>query len=70
MLFHSKVTKLLFLAKRARLDILTVVSFLCTYVQMATKQDDDELKRVLEYLKGMQECILVLCKQTCSDIQA
>ena len=31
--FHSTVAKLLFMAKRARPDLLTVVSFLCTRVQ-------------------------------------
>jgi hypothetical protein len=70
MLFHFKVAKVLFLAKRARPDILKVVSFLCKCIQVTTKQDDDKLKRVLGYLKGMQEHVLVLCKHTCSDIQA
>ena len=31
--FHLKVAKLLFLSKQARLDILTIVSFLCMRVQ-------------------------------------
>jgi hypothetical protein len=35
-LFHSKTAKLLYLAKRARPDILTIVSFLCTRVLVAT----------------------------------
>jgi hypothetical protein len=55
MTFHSRVAKLLFLAKRARLDILTVVSFLCTQTQGTTKKDDRKLSRLLGYLKGMQE---------------
>jgi hypothetical protein len=37
--FHSKTSKLLYLAKRARPDILTAVTFLCTRVQAATEED-------------------------------
>jgi hypothetical protein len=36
---HTKTAKLLYLAKRARPDILTAVSFLCTRVQCATIED-------------------------------
>jgi hypothetical protein len=54
--------KLLFLAKQAQPDILTIVSFLCT--QGAMQEDRDKLNRVLGYLKGMQEHLLVLKKQT------
>jgi hypothetical protein len=43
--------KLLYLAKRARPDILTVVMFLCMRVQNATVQDRSKLDRVLGYLK-------------------
>jgi hypothetical protein len=61
--FHSKVAKLLFLAKRARPDILAVVSFFCTWIQEATKEDESKLSRVLEYLKHTQEHVLVLHRQ-------
>jgi len=37
--YHSKVAKALYLAKRARPDILTAVAFLSTRVQYATEQD-------------------------------
>ena len=37
--FHSTVAKLLFISKRARPDIQTAVSFLCTRV---TRPDDDD----------------------------
>jgi hypothetical protein len=50
--FHTKTAKLLYLAKRARPDILTVVSFLCTRVQSATEEDAMKLARVLGYVKG------------------
>ncbi len=52
--FHSVVAKLLYVAKRARPDILTVVIFLCTRVQGATTEDEEKLLRVLGYLK--QSC--------------
>jgi hypothetical protein len=50
---HSTVAKLLYLAKRARPDVLTVVIFLCTRVQDATVEDERKLIRVLGYLKNM-----------------
>jgi hypothetical protein len=45
--FHSTVAKLLYLAKRARPDILTVVMYLCTREQHATMEDERKLGRVL-----------------------
>lgn len=53
-LFHSKVAKLPYLAKRARPDLLTVVSFLCTRVQVATEEDYQKMDRVLGYLKVLK----------------
>jgi hypothetical protein len=58
--FHSTVAKLLYLAKRARPDILTVVTYLCTRVQHATVEDERKLGRVLGYLKGTVERTLLL----------
>jgi hypothetical protein len=58
--FHSTTAKLLYLAKRARPDILTVVIFLCTRVQDATVQDRDKLDRVLGYLQWTEDYVLVL----------
>jgi hypothetical protein len=49
--FHTMVAKLLYLAKRARPDILTAVSFLCTKVTKPTKEDQQKLMRVMGYLK-------------------
>jgi hypothetical protein len=54
-LFHTKVAKLLYLSKRARPDLLTIVSFLCTRVTRATKEDAGKLSRVLGYLKRTKE---------------
>ena len=50
--FHTIVAKLLYLAKRARPDILTITSFLCTRVKSPTKLDQRRLWRVLGYLKS------------------
>jgi hypothetical protein len=58
--FHSTTAKLLYLAKRARPDILTLVIFLCTRVQYASEQDKEKLERALGYLKWTEEQVLVL----------
>jgi hypothetical protein len=50
--FHSRVAKLLYLAKRARPDILVSVSYLSTRVQEPTSVDWKKLDRVLRYLNG------------------
>jgi hypothetical protein len=68
--FHTQVAKLLFLSKRARPDILTVVSFLCTRVQTATTEDQAKLNRVLGYLKGTQDRVLMLRNQEKSEVRA
>ena len=49
--FRSIVAKLLYVATRARLDMLLPVAFLCTRVTKSTKQDQTKLKHVLEYTK-------------------
>jgi hypothetical protein len=43
--YHSTVAKLLYLAKCARPDILTVVIFLCTRVQEATLEDEKKTSK-------------------------
>lgn len=58
--FHSVVAKLLYVSKRARLDIQMAVSFLCTRVSCSTVQDWSKLKRVLEYLNGSLDEFLTL----------
>jgi hypothetical protein len=50
--FHSRVAKLLYLALRARPDILTAVSFLTTRVSCPTEEDLGKLDRLLMYLNG------------------
>jgi hypothetical protein len=48
--FHTIMAKLLYLAKRARPDILTATSFLCTRDKQPTKNDQKKLLRVIGYL--------------------
>jgi hypothetical protein len=68
--FHSKTAKLLYLAKRARPDILTAVIFLCTRVQESTYEDKQKLQRVLGYLKGTVDRTLLLRTSKCNQIVA
>jgi histone deacetylase 1/2 len=58
--FHSVVAKLLYLAKRARPDILTAVAFLATRVNAPTVDDQAKLHRVLKYLNGCSQLGIVL----------
>ena len=58
--FHSRVAKLLYLAKRVRPDILTSCIFLATRVQCATEDDWRKLDRVLRYVNGTRELGIVL----------
>jgi len=52
-LFHHIVaTKLLYICKRARLDLQVALGFLCTRVKEPTIQDWQKLKRVLMYIRG------------------
>jgi hypothetical protein len=59
-IFHSVVAKLLYVALRARMDILLPIIFLCTRVSKCTVQDQVKLKRVLEYIQGTLELTYTL----------
>ncbi len=48
-------SEILCLANRARPDILTVTSFLCTRVQAPMQQAYEKLECVLGYLQGTVE---------------
>ena len=48
--FHSRVAKLLYLAKRVRPDILQPVIFLTSRVRESTLDDWDKLDRILRYI--------------------
>jgi hypothetical protein len=60
--FHTITAKLLYLAKRARPDILTVISFLCTRVKEPTVEDNNKLKHLLGYLHGTRGQVLTINK--------
>lgn len=47
--FYTDVAKLLYLAKRARMDILTVISFLCSRVGKPDMHDAAKLRRLFSY---------------------
>ena len=49
--FHHMTAKALFLAKRARPDIQTAVSFLCTRVKKPDEHDYKKLARLMKYLQ-------------------
>ena len=59
-MFHHNVAKLLFLCKRARPDIQTVVSFLCTRVKSPDTDDYKKLTRVMKYLRATIDIPLAL----------
>ena len=58
--FHHTTAQLLFLCARARPDIRTAVSFLCTRCTAPDKDDCGKLKRVLKYLYGTRHMKLCL----------
>jgi hypothetical protein len=58
--FHSRVAKLLYLAKRTRPDILLPINFLCTRVLKPTVQDWKKLMRVYRYLFGTKGLCIYL----------
>ena len=58
--FHTIVTNLFLLYKRARPDILTGVVFLKTRVREPDKDDDKKLSRILKYLSGTRDLVLTL----------
>jgi hypothetical protein len=53
--FHMTVARLLYLSKRARPDIVTVVAFLCTRVKSPTVEDQQKLECLLGFLKRTRE---------------
>jgi hypothetical protein len=67
--FHSVVAKLLYVATRARVDILLVVSFLCSRVSSITVEDESKLRRLLEYLKGTTDLDYVLAADDLTKMQ-
>ena len=48
-LFHHIVAKLLFVSRRARIDLQLAVAFLCTRVSKSTEEDWEKLRQILKY---------------------
>jgi hypothetical protein len=49
-IYHHNTAKLLYLSKRARLDLQTAVAFLCTRVKQPHVDDWKKLGRCIRYL--------------------
>ena len=69
-IFHHIVAKLLYVSKRARLDIDLVVSFLCTRVAEPTEQDWEKLRRLLTYIKGSINIVRTMSAEDLTTIRA
>ena len=52
------MAKLLFLAKRTRLEVLLAVSFLASRVSNPTLEDDAKLRRVFDYLATTKNAVM------------
>ena len=53
--YHSLVQKLMYLCKRARLDIEPALSYLCTKISGPNYNDKMKLDRVLDFLKATKQ---------------
>jgi hypothetical protein len=59
-LVHVNTAKLFFLSQRARPDVQTAKSFLCTRVKEADTDDYKKLARVMQYLRATRYLPLIL----------
>jgi hypothetical protein len=57
---HSFVAKSLLACKRARPDLHTTTTFLCTRVKLPTQDDCTKLFRLMTYLNGSRDEVLFL----------
>ena len=67
--YHHLTAKLLYLSKRARPDIQTAVSFLCTRVKGPTEDDWKKLQRTIRYLQSSKWLPLTLEAGGSGDIK-
>ena len=56
--FHSEVAKVLFIAKRVRMSVLTAVSVLASRVNKATVKDRAKLDKIFGYLSKSREMVM------------
>jgi hypothetical protein len=57
---HTSTAKGLFVCKRARPDIRTATTFLCTRVKNTNENDWKKLMRLMKYLNGSKDEVLFL----------
>jgi hypothetical protein len=57
--FHKHVAMILYLAKRARPELLTAVSYLATRVTKCDSDDIDKLIRLVRYIRGTRDMGIV-----------
>ena len=67
--FHHIMAQLLYLSKRARPDLQTAISFLCTRVQQPDIDDYKKLNRCLAYLRKTKDMTLTLEADKTGDIR-
>ena len=67
-MFHSVVTKLLWIMKRSRPDLETAIGFLCTRVTKSDEDDWKKLRRVIAYVKCTIDDIRIIGASSLSDI--
>jgi hypothetical protein len=60
MIVHRNTAKLLFLSQRARPDVQTATSFLCTRVKESDTDDYKKLTRIMQYLRATKYLPLIL----------
>jgi hypothetical protein len=58
--FHKHVAVILYLAKRARPELLTAVSYLATRVTKCDGDDVDKLFRLIRYIRGTRDMGMIL----------
>ena len=67
-IFHSIIQKLLYVTKRARIDLQVAIGFLCTLVRLPDKNDWKKLKRTLQYVYGTIDLKRILPISSFTDI--
>jgi len=63
-LLHTIVERDLFVGKRARPDILTAVTFLCTRVKGPDEDDSKKIRQMIYYMKRKGDDVLALSANT------
>jgi hypothetical protein len=68
--FHTTVARLLYLSRRGRPDIITVVGFLCTRVKEPAVEDYKKLVQVLGYIRQTVKYVLTLRPKKMAQVEA